>query len=154
MGKLRRKITDIDEDGVILREFVKDVEDDKDIVWKPREIFLKVYVNELKKIRHKMSTTEMCFCLDMLPYVGYSSGLLTKTGKNDKRFPLKTKDIMAITGYKETLVRDCLGRLVNIKVLARTKVGKEYLYYANPHIFFKGQKINETLISMFKEYKS
>lgn len=151
---MKRRIQDIDDDGVLLRDFVKEIDDKpKEIVWKPKDIFLKVYVEELKKIRNKINATDMIFCFEILPYISYASGMLTKTGKNDKRCPLKLKDIMDVTGYSKNTVRDCLNRLVNVKVLSKTKVGRQNIYYANPHIFFKGRTINETLISMFKDYK-
>ena len=42
--------------------------------------------------------------------------------------------------------------MVDIKLLYRGETGKGYQYFVNPHIFFKGQKINDTLKAMFKDY--
>lgn len=131
-------------------EYITD--SDESIVWKPHSTFVKVFPNELKRFRNKMTSTDLFIIMDLIPHISYKSGMLTKNGNNDARYPLLAKDIEKITGFGKKAVLNSLNHMVDIKLLYKGKIGRGNQYFVNPHVFFKGKRINDTLIAMFKDY--
>lgn len=134
-----------------LKQFVSF--DDDCQPWKTHFTFVKVFPKELKKFKSKLTSTDLFIIIDLLPHISYKSGMLTVSGKNDVRCPLLTKHISEITGFSKRAVLLSLGHMVELKLISRNKTGKGYQYFVNPHVFFKGAKINDTLIAMFKDYE-
>ena len=71
-------------------------DESKTQVWKPFENFIKVFPKELKSFKNKLRATDLFIIIDLLPFISYKSGMLTKSGKNDTRCPLMAKDIVEI----------------------------------------------------------
>ena len=150
---LNRRVVETDENGQITKEYSYKV-DDNVIVFNKDRNFIKLFTSQLKKLKKKVSQTETLILLDLTHYISYESGMLTKTGENDSRYPLTNKDIEKITEFSPGVVIKSMIHLVDVGVFARTKVGKNYIYFANPFIFCKGVKINKTLIDMFKKFRN
>jgi hypothetical protein len=122
--------------------------------WEPEPNFIKVFPEELKRVAPRLSGTDVLIIIYLIPYISYQTGMITKTGKNDERYPMEQSDITEITRYSKRTIIAAMDSLVKAKVFARNKVGKSYQYFVNPYIFFKGKFINKTLMAMFKEYKN
>ena len=152
MAKITRKITDIDEDGVVVNQFGTAYDDSK-VQVNQNKNFIKVFTDELMKMRKKMNSTDIIVSTILMHFISYESGMLTKTGKNDERYPLMNEDIEQITGLSNKVIVKTMKKLVDIGVYARTKHKRSFKYFANPYIFMKGNKINRTLKDMFKEYQ-
>lgn len=153
MSRIHRKIIDIrEEDGEICNEYSTAYDDNKVRINKSKT-FIKVFTGELMKMRLKMSSTDIIVSTILMHFISFESGMLTKTGKNDERYPLVNKDIHGITGLSDKVVMKTMNKLVKIGVYARTKHKRSFKYFANPYIFMKGNSINKTLKDMFKEYK-
>ena len=152
MAKITRKITDIDEDGVLVNQFATGYDDSK-VVINQNKNFIKVFTDELMKIRKKMNSTDIIVSTILMHFISYESGMLTKTGKNDERYPLVNKDIEHITGLSDKVIVKTMKKLVDVGVYARAKHKRSFKYFANPYVFMKGNSINKTLRDMFKEFK-
>lgn len=110
--------------------------------------FTKLF-SSIKYVVNDISSGALSIAVQLQTYIMYTSNLVAYDINN----PITNSDIEKITGYSKRTVIACMDELVTNKVFARTKVGKSYLYYANPYIFCKGKRVNKTLISMFKNYK-
>lgn len=152
MAKITRKITDIDEYGVLVNQFATGYDDSK-VVINQNKNFIKVFTDELMKIRKKMNSTDIIVSTILMHFISYESGMLTKTGKNDERYPLVNKDIEHITGLSDKVIVKTMKKLVDVGVYARAKHKRSFKYFANPYVFMKGNSINKTLRDMFKEFK-
>ena len=106
--------------------------------WNPEQNFIKVFPEALKDVAHILSGTEMLIIIHMMPYISYQTGMLTKTGNNDDRYPVTQKDIESITSLSKSAVGTLMESLVTKRVYSRNRIGKSYQYFANPYIFFKG----------------
>ena len=112
--------------------------------------FVKMYIDSIKKlIRENLSKTDFKLVLVCVAYVRYESGLISYS--NNKNFNIES--FSKESGLSKRSVINSLASLVDKKILGRTKVGKEYMYVANPYIFCCGTKINKTLSNMFKKSK-
>ena len=137
-------------------EFLKDKE-----VWRKKDNFIKLYDGGLdsfldninEKDTQKLSGIDCRILFKLIKYISYENGMLTKTGKNDSRYPLTNEDIISITGIRKQTVVRTMQKLVNLSILSRNKYGRNYQYFANPYIFFRGTYINKMLIDMFKNYE-
>jgi hypothetical protein len=117
-------------------------------VWTPEEDFIKIYPDALNKISFRLSGSETLTLFKLIPHINYQSGMLMR----EKR-PLISKDIIELTGFSKVTVISIVERLVEERILAKTRVGRTYEFFVNPYIFFKGKYINHTLLDMFKDYK-
>lgn len=117
-------------------------------VWTPEEDFIKIYPDALNKISFRLSGSETLTLFKLIPHINYQSGMLVR----EKR-PLISKDIIELTGFSKVTVIAIVERLVEERILAKTRVGRTYEFFVNPYIFFKGKYINHTLLDMFKDYK-
>jgi len=152
VSKIHRKVIDIDENGEICKEFITAYDDSK-VQVNQNKNFIKVFTDELMKIRKKMNSTDIIVSTILMHFISYESGMLTKTGKNDERYPLVNKDIEHITGLSDKVIVKTMKKLVDVGVYARAKHKRSFKYFANPYVFMKGNSINKTLRDMFKEFK-
>lgn len=65
---------------------------------------------------------------------------------------MNNDDIQEATGTSKKSVAKYMNELVESKVLFRGTTGNSYKYFANPYIYCKGNRINDTLEEMFKGY--
>jgi hypothetical protein len=118
------------------------------VVWTPEEDFIKIYPDALNKISFRLSGSETLTLFKLIPYINYQSGMLVKD-----KCPLISKDIIELTGFSKVTIIAIVERLVEERILAKTRVGRTFEFFVNPYIFFKGKYINHTLLDMFKDYK-
>ena len=108
------------------------------------EAFVKVYIKAIPELMAAgLKGAEYMAVLQLLPY---GSGLVASFGK-----PMGISDFAGAFGCKERYAASLVKKLVDKKVLARTRAGEEVKYFANPYIFMRGQKINKTLQTMFRK---
>jgi len=119
------------------------------VVWKPEDDFIKLYPEALNRISFKLSGAEAMTLIRLISYIDYQSGML----KKDKK-PLIAKDIIEITKFSKVTVIGIMEKLVDERILSKTRVGRTFEFFVNPYIFFKGRYINNTLLDMFKDYKN
>ena len=150
---LNRRVVETNEDGEITKEYSYKV-DNNVIIFNQDRSFIKLFTSQLKKLKNKITQTETMIVLDLIHHISYESGMLSKTGKNDDRYPLTNADIIKLTEFSECVVIKSMIHLVSVGVFARTKAGKNFIYFANPYIFCKGIRINKTLVDMFKKFKN
>lgn len=92
---------------------------------------------------------QLSFALLMCKYIKYDSGLIAYS--NGK--PIDYEGFMEITKMSQSAIFECLNVLVKKRIFAKTKVGYDIKYFANPYIFCKGTRINKTLEDTFKNSK-
>jgi hypothetical protein len=152
MSKIHKKVIEADEHGEITRQYTTTIDNSKVCINQGKG-FIKVFTHELMKLRGSMNSTDVIVSTILMHFISYESGMLTKTSKNDERYPLLNKDIQEITGLSEKATLKTMNRLVKIGVYAKAKHKRSFKYFANPYIFMRGSKINRTLKDMFKEYQ-
>lgn len=129
-------------------EFLKET-----IPWMKGVQFIKVFRSNFLQIAPKLSGGAVVVMSMIAPYIAYRSNLVCKGANGNNGAPLNNEDIEEVTGYSKPTVIKIMDELVTHKVLARTKVGHSYQYYANPYIYCCGTRINKTLEAMFRTYK-
>ena len=134
-------------DRIVRKESVDYLNDT--VPWGENMPFVKMFTGFLPEIALKLSGGAAVVALGLSRYIAYGSNLLCKRSSNN---PLNNEDIIEITNYTKRQVIRIMDELVKEKIFARTKVGTNYQYYANPYIFSKGARINKTLEAMFKNY--
>jgi hypothetical protein len=82
----------------------------------------------------------------LLPCVEYETNLIAIDG-----IALNKKEIVELLKYSENKVDDILKSLVEKKILAKTKVGRNIIYHFNPYIEFRGQYLNPETESIFRD---
>ena len=115
--------------------------------------FIKVFRSNFIQIAPKLSGGAVIVMSLIAPYIAYRSNLVCKGSNGNDGTPLNNDDIEGITGFSKPTIIKIMNELVEHRVLARTKVGHSYQYYANPYIYCCGTRINKTLETMFKYYK-
>lgn len=111
------------------------------------EAFVKVYIKAIPELMAAgLKGAEYMAVLQLLPYVSYGSGLVASFGR-----PMGVSDFAKVLQCTERNASYTIKKLVDKKVLARTRAGEEVKYFANPYIFMRGQKINKTLQTMFRK---
>jgi len=116
--------------------------------WIPEDSFIKAYPEALRKASSKMTGTECFMSIYLMPYISYTTGMLMK-GNNQ---PLKRKDMLRIFDMTEKTFDNNMNSLILKGIFSKNKVGREVQYFANPYLFTKGNKINKTLKSMFRNF--
>jgi len=100
--------------------------------------------------REKMSSTAMSVCLEMLQYIRYDTGYLAfENGIKLTLDDIKRKcDFISMT----SVIR-AVDELVDKKIFAKVKTGKENNYLVNPYVFMRGARVNKTLSKTFENSK-
>lgn len=149
--KIRRFVREIDDStGEILKEYNRVVIDDGLVCIESSNNFTKVHGSELMKYVDKLTSTDMAIMMCLINNVAYETCMLTKTGNNDKRYLLTHNDIERITGTSKRSVSTSMERLVSVGLLARVKHKNSYIYYANPFVFLKGNRVSKAIVDIFK----
>ena len=117
--------------------------------WRKGYQYTKVFSDTINIIGQELSGTECKLIMLLLSYIRYDSGMLATLKGN----PLTNEDVISIVKMSKRTVSDTMDSLVKKRIFARNRVGIAYQYYANPYIFLKGNYINKTLKSMFKNYR-
>lgn len=112
------------------------------------EMYVKFFLKSASVLaREKMSSTAMSVCLEMLQYIRYDTGYLAY----ENGIKLTLEDIKNKCGFisSASVVR-AIDELVDKKIFARVKTGKENNYLVNPYIFMRGARVNKTLSKTFE----
>lgn len=164
----------LDSDGIVTQEIkegdkvritransiksFKDIKDNEPFNFNVKSDFIKFYTNAIDSlVNENMSGTEYRVCIKLLKYIQYESGLI---GYSNGKYLTKEAILNVLNeGCKEknkitlrTLER-AIETLTDKKIFAKTRIGNEIKFYVNPFIFMKGQLINKTLYSLFKNSK-
>ena len=112
------------------------------------EMYVKFFLKSASVLaREKMSSTAMSVCLEMLQYIRYDTGYLAY----ENGIKLTLEDIKKKCEFiSQTSVVRAIDELVNKKIFARVKTGKENNYLVNPYIFMRGARANKTLSKTFE----
>lgn len=112
------------------------------------EMYVKFFLKSASVLaREKMSSTAMSVCLEMLQYIRYDTGYLAY----ENGIKLTLEDIKNKCNFisSASAVR-AIDELVDKKIFARVKTGKENNYLVNPYIFMRGARVNKTLSKTFE----
>jgi DNA-binding MarR family transcriptional regulator len=154
---LVKKATIIDSDGQIIgqinegdrilrKESIEYLENYQ--VWK-LEHFYKGNTAELRKMFQILSTPEKAFLFCMAVYVGYEDCCL----KHDNGNELGFDDMIKISGMSRGAVSAAINSLIKKDILYRGRNSRGIQYFINPWLFCKGQRIQNVLKTMFKNYR-
>ncbi len=83
-------------------------------------------------------------------YLRYNTGMIAHDGNG---IPFKIDDFVEKLKMPRRSVYEAIEHLINKGVICKVKVLDDIEYYANPFIFTKGQYINDTLYSQFRNTK-
>lgn len=122
----------------------KKEEDQFEYINSVSEIFAKVDVKELKCILNELDVFERGFLLSVVPYVGYDSSLKKSNGR-----AVLMKDLVKISGISQRKLYDILKELTSYYIICK----KNDVFYINPWLISKGDKLSKDLKDMFGEYR-
>ncbi len=112
--------------------------------------FLKIYDTTFSLLADEPLTGNQWRIIATLStHFQYGSGLVAFSNG----VPLTPNHICQLTNVSRSTVFDTLDILVKKRILAKTKVGNDVKYFINPYLFCRGNRINKTLHSMFKDSK-
>lgn len=110
--------------------------------------FIKIYEDVLKDlVAAKLTNAEHLVALVCLGNLSYVSGAVRYRNTGEFLTPINFEKE---TGLSKMTVWRAIEGLVEKDILQRGKRGNEFQLFANPYIFMKGKKINQTLFKMFK----
>ena len=107
------------------------------------ETFVKVNDFELECIVESLDVYEKAMLMTMLPYVRYDCSVKKLNGS-----PIKMKELVKLSKMSQRKAYAVINTLVN-KFIVR-KIGD--VYYVNPWLFYRGNKIDKELKDMFGDY--
>lgn len=112
------------------------------------EMYVKFFLKSASVLaREKMSSTAMSVCLEMLQYIRYDTGYLAY----ENGIKLTLEDIKSKCKFISYVsVIRAIDELVDKKIFARVKTGKENNYLVNPYVFMRGARVNKTLSKTFE----
>lgn len=110
--------------------------------------YIKVYAESLLRIMQEndLSKTDLTVMFLLIPYIRFESGLIA----HDNGKYLTLKSIVRMVGMSERAVYGSIEKLVQKKVFAKVRTGRDVKLYANPYVFMRGREVNRTLESMFR----
>lgn len=118
-------------------------------VIKKSNSFVKVYKDTIGILaKEDLNKSEYKIILVALAYLDKTSGILTEDGVN-----IGKNRFMELVGTSHNTFTEGVKNLIELKIMAKTKVGKANVYMMNPFIFQNGQYINATLYRLFKKSK-
>lgn len=110
--------------------------------------FLKMNVPEVRLWMKDLDSGEKVFLFSVVPYISYTDCRIT----NDRGEDAGSEDLVEITGLSRASVYRAIESLIKKDILYKGKNSKNRQYFVNPWIFYKGNRINQVLKTMFKNY--
>lgn len=117
--------------------------------------FVKLYDDILEELNKHLSGAEFIFTMRLAKHVSYKDCILRTNGNPNGKI-LDAKDIAALLEMDDSNVRRLISSLVKKGVLGRHVTGckddpsKQFkTITCNPFIFTRGNKINDTAMSLF-----
>jgi DNA-binding transcriptional regulator GbsR (MarR family) len=123
-------------------EYLKDTE-----VWEI-EHFFKGNIDELKMITRELSTYARAALFSIIPYISYTDCCLKKD-----RDTLSFDGLQEICNISQGKLSEVLEELRKKDIICRAKNSRETIYFINPWIVCRGNRINRVLQTMFRNYR-
>lgn len=119
--------------------------------FEPKKKFSKSFASRIEDVKREfgLNLTEMGIIYTLSFHIRYEDNLLY----NDNGTPAKKKDLSKILDLAHNAVDKYMASLVDKGVLAKVKVKRSVNYYLNPYIFYRGNRIDDTLLNMFNKAK-
>lgn len=116
---------------------------------KEKSSFVKVYKDTIMLlINENLSKSEYEIIFIAMTYLDTTSGILTENGVNINKIRF-----MELTNLSHNTFTNSINHLIDLQIMARTKIGRTNVYLLNPFIFLNGVYINATLYGIFKKSK-
>ena len=119
--------------------------------------FVKLYDDILEELNKYLTNAEFNFTIRLARHVSYKDCILRTNGNPNGKI-LDAKDIAALLEMDDSNVRRLISSLIKKGVLGRHTTGckddpikKFKTITCNPFIFTRGNKINNTVISLFMD---
>lgn len=110
------------------------------------EPYVKHFTRTSFQLARALTGTEQLFIDYLVEFIRFESGLIAfANGK-----PLTRKKMAEDTGLNVKTVDNLLRSLRLKQVISKNKMGQEVQYFMNPYLFMRGQRINKTLVDMFR----
>jgi len=145
-GELLNKAKQGDRIKITRKESVEYLENFQ--TWKI-EHFYKGHTDEIRKLVKELSVHEKAFLFSVAPYVGYDDCCLKFSNGKD----ITTKHLISITGLNKNKLHETVGNLIEKDIIYKGKNSKNRQFFINPWLFCKGNRINNVLKTMFKNYR-
>jgi hypothetical protein len=140
-------VTQINEGDRILRK--KSVEHLSDThVWKI-DNFYKGNIEEVRKQLESLSTYEKAFLFTIVTYIGYEDCCI----KHDNGNCMGFDGLVALARMGRTKTQETINSLIKKDIMYKGRNSKGIQYFVNPWLFCKGQRIQNVLKTMFKNYR-
>jgi hypothetical protein len=110
--------------------------------------FVKLFSDNVRALEGKLSAGSMMIMFALAPCVSHRSNLVV----NGDGEAMSNGDIQVAAKVSKESTAKFMNELIDNKVLFRGRTGNSYQYFANPYIYCKGNVINDTLETMFKDY--
>lgn len=146
-GEILKEIQDGDKVKVTSKSSMDYLKDNIEV--NKGEPFIKIYTKVLFELSRSLTGTESQFVNYLIQHIRYTSGILAYSNG----IKLTRQSMCNDTGLTMRSIDRVLDGLAEKQVLGRHKTGQEINFTANPFIFMKGDRINETLFNLFKNTK-
>jgi hypothetical protein len=113
------------------------------------EHFYKGNLREISKWLQDLSPNEKAILFTISPFVGYEDCCLKQENGDMLTFDF----IVKMSGLSRGAVSFSINTLIQKDILYRGKNSKERQYFINPWLFCKGNRINNVLKTMFRNYR-
>jgi hypothetical protein len=111
--------------------------------------FTKSSMDEIRKLVLELNSHEMALLFCASAYVGYEDCCI----KYDNGRALDVIDFIEMTKLSRTTIYNVLNSLRKKDIIFRGKNSQGDLYFVNPWLYCRGNRINNVLKTMFKNYK-
>ena len=111
--------------------------------------FYKGNIEEIRAVMPELDTYEKAFLYSVAPFIGYEDCCI----KYDNGRELSFQTLSEISGISTGKLSKVIKSLIDKDILYKGKNSKNTQYFVNPWLFYKGNVINKTLKTMFKNYK-
>lgn len=113
------------------------------------EHFYKGNLREISKWMKDLSTNERAMLFTLTPYIGYDDCCLKHENGDMVTFDF----IVSISDMGRATVSRTIVSLIRKDILYRGRNSRERQYFINPWLFCKGNRINNILQTMFRNYR-
>ncbi|MBU3190314.1 hypothetical protein K9O30_01710 [Clostridium bowmanii] len=137
----------MESEGIIVPGISISVKSADNPPWNPDKYFIKSYTSCIEEVKKEYGLTiaEMGIIYMLSSYIDYENNLIS----NHDGTPIIKKDLEAILGLGQNAVVKHIASLVSKDIIVSSKNKRSVNYYLNPRIFYMGNRIDRTLLSMF-----
>lgn len=137
----------LEEEGYDVPNTMLYVQGDTREKFEPEKSFTKSFNKKLEEIEsiYGFDLTEKGIIYTLSSYINYEDNLLCHPNGN----PLYRKDLEKVLSLGHNAVDKYMSSLIKKGVFAKVLIKRSVHYYMNPFIFYKGNRIDNTLLNMF-----